>query len=281
MTLLDQVIDLALSNHSTCFPLDSFCTFYKVVCKHVIFLCSQVSYGCIQKDLYSCVDSAQEDRATPVTKVGDNGLELTYRQLEVTLAAYLNVHPDKVGTFRSRMKQLQRLEFPVGVNIGRGVRMTYTAEHLLQLAVAFEIIGTGLAAKAATDLVTSYWERFQAAFGRAHSRTGYSQGFETFVCVAGQPPVVSETDDDRIVSVHDLTSLTEEVLCYPKPDAPSRAGMQILRADYLLERLNRIARDTGQVLHPKWSPEYREWSRKRNEDQQFWDYADGGPPVPF
>lgn len=57
--------------------------------------------------------------------------------------------------------------------------------------------------------------------------------------------------------------------------------MQILRADYLLERVNRLAGDVGQVRIPKWSPEYRAWSKNRDEDQQLWDYADGGPPVPF
>lgn len=208
-------------------------------------------------------------------------MELSYRQLEATLAAYLNVHPEKIGTFRSRMKQLQRLEFPVGVNIGRGVRMTYSADHLLQLAVAFEIIGTGLAAKAATDLVTKYWVRFQAAFGRAHSRLGYREDFQTFVCVAGQPPVLPEGSTGDVVSVHDLTSLTEGVLCFPGPESSSRAGMQILRADYLLERINRLARDVGQVSRPKWSSEYGQWSKARDEDQQFWDYADGGPKIPF
>ncbi|WP_298465655.1 hypothetical protein [uncultured Erythrobacter sp.] len=159
--------------------------------------------------------------------------------------------------------------------------MTYTAEHLLQLAVAFEIIGTGLAAKAATDLVAEYWERFQAAFGRAYSRLGYNTDFETFVCVAGQPPVPPQARSDFFVSVHDLTSLTEQVLCFPRPDAVSRAGMQIIRADYLLERVNRLARDVGQVGRPKWAPEYRTWARKRDEDQKLWDHADGGPPIPF
>lgn len=208
-------------------------------------------------------------------------MELTYRQLEAILAAYLSVHPDKIGTFRSRMKQLQRLEFPSGVNIGRGVRMTYTAEHLLQLAAAFEVIGTGVAAKAATDLVTRYWERFQAAFGRAHSRLGFREDFETFIHVAGKPPVLPENSSGDVVSVHDLTSLTEQVLCSPRPDISSRAGMQILRADYMLERINRLAGDVGQVRRPKWSPEYGVWSKKRDEDQQFWDYADGGPLIPF
>jgi hypothetical protein len=213
--------------------------------------------------------------------MGINWVELTYRQLEATLAAYLNVHPDKIGTFRSRMKQLQRLEFPAGVNIGRGVRMTYTAEHLLQLAAAFEVIGAGLAAKAATDLVSQYWNRFQAAFGRAQSKLQYGSEFETFICVMGKPPVAPVSGNADPVTVHDLTSLVEQVLCYPRHDQPGRAGMLLIRADYMLERINRLAGDIGQVPHPKWSQEYREWTAQRDKDQQLWDYADGGPEIPF
>ena len=209
-------------------------------------------------------------------------MKLSYRQLETILAAYLNVHPDKIGTFRSRMKQLQRLEFPVGVNIGRGVRMTYSAEHLLQLAAAFEVIGAGLAAKAATDIVSLHWDRFQAAFGRAHKKLGYGNtDHETFVCIAGKPPVAPERERDDQVSVHDLTSLTEQVLCFPRADSPSRAGMLLLRADYMLERINRLARDIGQVDHPKWTPAYSEWADARDNNQQFWDHSDGGPEIPF
>lgn len=208
-------------------------------------------------------------------------MKLSYRQLEAILAAYLNVHPDKVATFRSRMKQLQRLEFPMGVNIGRGVRMTYSAEHLLQLAVAFEVIGTGVPAKAATELVSQYWERFRAAFGRAHSRLGYQSDFETFVCIAGRPPVAPDRISPEPVTVHDLTSLTEQVLCFPRPESAGRAGMQIIRADYLFERVNRLAGDVGQVRQPKWTREYGDWAKQRDNDQQLWDYADGGPEIPF
>jgi len=208
-------------------------------------------------------------------------VELSYRQLEVILAAYLNVHPDKIGTFRSRMKQLQRLEFPAGVNIGRGVRMTYSAEHLLQLAVAFEVIGTGLAAKAATDLVSEYWERFQAAFGRAHRLQAYGSDAETFVCIEGRPPVEPEHPSSDIVSVHDLTSLTEYVLSAQGFRLPQRAGMILIRADSLLERVSQLARDVAQVPHAKWAPEYAVWAQSRDDNQQLWDKADGGPEIPF
>jgi len=160
--------------------------------------------------------------------------------------------------------------------------MTYSAEHILQLATAFEIIGAGLAAKAATDLVTTHWSKFQAAFGRAHNRIAYGTEPETFVCIAGKGPVEPEPKPyDEPVTVHDLVSLTERVLCFPRSDAPGRAGMILIRADFLLDRIHRLVRDVGQVSNARWSPEYAEWKAAREKKHPEWDYSDGGPQVPF
>lgn len=91
-------------------------------------------------------------------------MQLTYGQLEMVLSLHLQIHPDKVPTFRSRLKQLQRLEFPPGVNVGRGSKMTYTAEHLFMLVTVFEILGFGLPAQTACKLVTLHWEHFSAGY---------------------------------------------------------------------------------------------------------------------
>lgn len=91
-------------------------------------------------------------------------MELTYRQLETTLAAHLQINPDRISTFRSRIKQLQRLEFPGGVNIGRGAKMAYTGEHLFKLVTAFELIGIGLSAQFVTELVELHWKKISAAY---------------------------------------------------------------------------------------------------------------------
>lgn len=90
-------------------------------------------------------------------------MELTYKQLEVTLTSSMRINPDRLGTFRSRIKQLQRLEFPPGVNVGRGAKMAYGAEHLFKLGFAFELIGAGLPAMAATRVVQENWKMFAAA----------------------------------------------------------------------------------------------------------------------
>jgi hypothetical protein len=94
-------------------------------------------------------------------------VKLTYRQLETTLIAFHNIKPDRETTFRSRIKQLQRLQFPSGVNVGRGEKMLYTGEHLFKLATAFELISSGLPALGATSLVEQHWTELSAGYGLA------------------------------------------------------------------------------------------------------------------
>lgn len=98
-------------------------------------------------------------------------MQLTYGQLETTLASHLRVHPDKLPTLRSRIKQLQRLKFPPGVNVGRGAKMEYSGEHLFMLVTAFELIGAGHPAQAACNLVTKHWGDFKAAYALAAIRS--------------------------------------------------------------------------------------------------------------
>lgn len=199
-------------------------------------------------------------------------MELSYRQLEATLAAYLGVHPDRLGTFRSRLKQLQRLEFPAGVNIGRGTRMNYGTEHLLQLAVAFELIGTGMPAKTATQTVLQYWPRFEAAFGRVHRASANKEGGETFVSIVGRPLLDGDKFPDECVTVQDDQTLMEDIV--GRMATTARAGVILVRADQLFQRINRLAEEVGQVPCAVWgNPDYERWSKSREQTRRWWDFA--------
>lgn len=91
-------------------------------------------------------------------------MKLTYGQLERVLTSHLAIHPDRVSTFRSRVKQLQRLGFPSGVNVGRGEKMAYTGEHLFKMVTVFELLGMGLTAQFATSIVEEHWHAFKAGY---------------------------------------------------------------------------------------------------------------------
>lgn len=86
-------------------------------------------------------------------------ISLSFASVEHTLARGMGVLADDLPKFRARIKQLQRLGFPEGVNVGRGVRMPYELVHLIQLAVAFELLDCGLPAKFVTESVARGWDR--------------------------------------------------------------------------------------------------------------------------
>lgn len=130
-------------------------------------------------------------------------MELSYRQLETTLVAHLSINPDRVPTFRSRIKQLQRLEFPSGVNVGRGTKMIYTGTHLFKLATAFELIGAGLPAQLATGLVERHWAQIAAGYSWAlRCRLFYGSAHNVFARFI-------------VRTMHDMQNLPKDA---PEPD---------------------------------------------------------------
>lgn len=89
---------------------------------------------------------------------------LTFAQLKTTLASHLKVDELKLDKFQMRLKQLQRLGWPRGVNNGRKTRVSYTAQQLLELAFIFELIELGLSPERATGLVDFWWDSVRGAF---------------------------------------------------------------------------------------------------------------------
>lgn len=89
------------------------------------------------------------------------GFSLVERHLRLIL----QVGDDDRARFLGRIKQLQRLGFPEGVNIGRGEKLNYTLRHMFQMAVAFELINSGITAKPATRIVSEHWHKFESGIG--------------------------------------------------------------------------------------------------------------------
>ncbi|MGB3791285.1 MAG: hypothetical protein WA978_00970 [Sphingopyxis granuli] len=95
---------------------------------------------------------------------------MSFATLEATLAVHFGIRPDDYGKFRARIKQLQRLGFPPGVNVGRGTKFEYSIENFLQLAVAFELMNCGLTGKLVTDIVVEHWPKIASGIWMAHER---------------------------------------------------------------------------------------------------------------
>jgi hypothetical protein len=131
-------------------------------------------------------------------------LSVTFGRLEALLSTYFRIDPDRAGTFRARIKQLQRLNFPSGVNVGRGARFEYEIEHLIKLTFAFELLAVGIPAKLATDIVEQGWPRIAVAVQLAVGDYWSTAVEEDVYCIFA-PDLLSDSSE-----------LAQSVLVYEK-----------------------------------------------------------------
>jgi hypothetical protein len=189
-------------------------------------------------------------------------MELTYRKLEAVLVAHLAIDPDRVPTFRSRIKQLQRLNFPSGVNVGRGEKMVYSGAHLFKLVTAFELIGTGMPAQFATQLVERHWDVIAAGYGLAHRHNlairTYERVYVRFVIRTlheiqsatkrDQSPSAAYVEDEH--HLHELFASPRQrtAWCYP-----------VLCVSDLTSRVTNLAQSIGGILEARYDFEPITW----------------------
>jgi hypothetical protein len=77
------------------------------------------------------------------------------------------VHPERAETFRSRLKQWQKMGFPAGTRVGKGVKAEYGATQILQLVMLVKLLRIGLTPERAQNLVSLAWDRIRAGFCEA------------------------------------------------------------------------------------------------------------------
>lgn len=209
-------------------------------------------------------------------------MQLTYGQLEATLTSHFRIHPDRIGTFRSRIKQLQRLQFPPGVNVGRGTKMVYSAEHLLMLATAFHLIASGLPAQAGTALVAAHWEHFSGGYALAalQERRVKPVGpemvepvlavlvvsmFHEFQFEQGEPGTVGSA-----VGIFDQPAVASQ---WRLGDHNRDHARWVLSISAILNRILKIAKENAGVDSSVWDAEFHDWLPKGDEGRfQFKTY---------
>lgn len=212
-------------------------------------------------------------------------MQLSYGQMEVILTAHYAIHPDRVGTFRARLKQLQRLSFPPGVNVGRGTKMVYGAEQLFQLVTVLELIHIGLPAATAATIVTKHWRNFAAAFAWAQAstyRNVYTDRFYARVMHSSFREFRSDDDQFENVYIENKDSLMRALsinsdrymFCYP-----------VLCISDIFESVTESAHKIARVTPLAWLDEVNSWFVHRSEDV-LWlfpylpsDILPGAPPI--
>lgn len=73
--------------------------------------------------------------------------------VEGVFASLHNIRDDKRVAFRARLKHLQRLGFPPGVNTGTGKRAEYHGQQIFLLGLALEMLQLGLTPERATHVI--------------------------------------------------------------------------------------------------------------------------------
>lgn len=76
-----------------------------------------------------------------------------FADVEAALAEVHRIPEERRSPFSNRLKHLQRLGFPPGVNTGRGRAATYFAEHAFLLAVALQLTELSVTPERAIRLI--------------------------------------------------------------------------------------------------------------------------------
>lgn len=84
-------------------------------------------------------------------------VEFTFGQVEAVLSAVNNIADDKRVAFTGRLKFLQKNGVPMRSSTGRGKAGSFSFDHLLQVAVAVELLQAGLTPQRAAALVRQNW----------------------------------------------------------------------------------------------------------------------------
>lgn len=80
-------------------------------------------------------------------------MNLTFNQVEAVFVQRFDIPDDRAVAFRGRLQHLQRLNFPQGVNTGRGKKANYGWLQVIQLTVALDLIDLGMTPDVAAKTV--------------------------------------------------------------------------------------------------------------------------------
>jgi len=84
-------------------------------------------------------------------------VRLSFAEVELALRGVHRIRPEKAVAFRARLKHLQREGWPLGTNTGTGTRANYTLNSLMQMAMALELLQSGITPKRAVAALKSDW----------------------------------------------------------------------------------------------------------------------------
>lgn len=91
-------------------------------------------------------------------------MSLSFAEASFITGLIAGIHPSKVETFASRIKQWQKKGFPEGTQVGKGARAQYGATQILQLALMAKLLKVGLTPERAQKVIETAWPVFKDGF---------------------------------------------------------------------------------------------------------------------
>lgn len=90
-------------------------------------------------------------------------MSLTFAQAHFALSFVSQIAPSRADAFEARLKQWQKMGFPEGINVGRGVRASYGATQVYQLLFMLKLLHVGLTPERAQRVVLAGWTSIKDA----------------------------------------------------------------------------------------------------------------------
>lgn len=211
-------------------------------------------------------------------------MELSYKQLERTLAQHFRILPDREGTFRSRIKQVQRipafqaLQFPEGSTAARGDKGRYSAAHLFQFVAVFELISCGYPPALAVDIISAKWENFACGFGlairqRLRMKSGSIVYIRVMLSTFRELQGRKERSELPEVFVEDEDSLQK--ILKRNDDRVANSYIVLCASDVVLDVLDLI-KSAAQIDDPERDEEFVGWHLTKGGKDGWWMRAEEG-----
>ena len=111
-------------------------------------------------------------------------MPLTFAQAQVIVATSAGVAVEKLGRLTSRMKQWQKMGFPVGTRgVGKGAKAEYGATQIFQLLLMMKFLKLGVTPDRAAEIVVVGWDQFRHGLFRTLLSHGDRDGHRHFFFV--------------------------------------------------------------------------------------------------
>ena len=140
----------------------------------------------------------------------------------------------KSETFRSRLKQWQKMGFPEGTKVGKGVKAEYGASQVLQLVLLVKLLRIGLTPERAQSLIKFGWKRFKGGFIEALNsmKNGENHLHYFFIQIDALSELTSPGESDHMYTFVDVFADYELLMALDSPD-PNWTEQEIKQQSYL------------------------------------------------